>query len=187
MPDEESRKSGFLAFWTTLPGILTGLAALITAVVGAVALFKTTDNGKNTSPPATPPPSISVTSGTIPSQGSSSGTRRGEVSLARGDQVDLENGQIGFSGNSDLQLGPENSANLFGWNSAFLAPLETNPSKKACTAALRARNDPFEVLPQLDTKVVCVSTAEGNVAFVRVISEPGVGSAKLVLAYTVWG
>ena len=41
MPDEPSpdRKGGFLAFWTTLPGILTGLAALITAIVGAVGLW----------------------------------------------------------------------------------------------------------------------------------------------------
>jgi hypothetical protein len=37
---EQDRKSGFLAFWATLPGILTGLAALITAVVGAVGLWK---------------------------------------------------------------------------------------------------------------------------------------------------
>jgi hypothetical protein len=29
MAEEENRKRGFLAFWTTLPGILTGLAALL--------------------------------------------------------------------------------------------------------------------------------------------------------------
>jgi hypothetical protein len=41
MPDEPSsdRKGGFPAFWTTLPGILTGLAALITAIVGAVGVW----------------------------------------------------------------------------------------------------------------------------------------------------
>jgi hypothetical protein len=77
MPDEESRKRGFLAFWTTLPGTLTGLAALITAVVGAVALFKSTENGGNSSaPPANPPPPITASSETIP-QSNASGTLRG--------------------------------------------------------------------------------------------------------------
>ena len=35
MPDDQQRPS----FWTTLPGILTGIASLITALAGAVALF----------------------------------------------------------------------------------------------------------------------------------------------------
>lgn len=35
MPDEQQRHS----FWTTLPGILTGLASVITALVGVLALF----------------------------------------------------------------------------------------------------------------------------------------------------
>ena len=186
MPDEESRKSGFLAFWTTLPGILTGLAALITAIVGAVALFKTTDNGKNTSPSANPAPSISVSSETVPSQGSSSSKRGGQLSLARDDEADLERGLVGFSENADVQFGPETTPNLFGANSAFLAPLEGKPTKGACTAALNARHDAFEVLPQLDTRRICVSTSEGHVAVVQVLREPGVGSAKLVLGYTVF-
>src|SRR5829696_4066217 len=36
---EEDGKGRFLAFWTTLPGILTGVAALITAIVSLVALW----------------------------------------------------------------------------------------------------------------------------------------------------
>jgi hypothetical protein len=59
--------------------------------------------------------------------------------------------------------------------------------KRACTAALNARHDAFEVLPQLDTKRICVSTSEGHVAVVEVLREPGVGNAKLVLGYTVFG
>jgi hypothetical protein len=43
------------------------------------------------------------------------------------------------------------------------------------------------VLSELDTKWICVSTTEGHVALVRVIRTPGVGNAKLVLGYTLWG
>jgi len=186
MPDEESRKSGFLAFWTTLPGILTGLAALITAIVTAIGVWKTESGGNSNSSPANLPPSISVSSGTVPSQGSSSSKRRGQLALARDDEADLEGGQVGFSANADVQFGPETTPNLFGANSAFLAPLEGKPTKRACTAALNARHDAFEVLPQLDTKRICVSTSEGHIAVVQVVREPGVGNAKLVLAYTVF-
>lgn len=106
--------------------------------------------------------------------------------LTRGDEADLESRQIGFSSNADIHFGPEDTPNLFKANSAFLAPLEGKPTKRACKAALNARQDSFEVLPELDTKWICVSTTEGHVAVVRVVREPGVGSAKLVLAYTVW-
>src|SRR5580765_698092 len=41
------RKGGFLAFWTTLPGILTGVAALITAIVGVVGLWKSQNDGSS--------------------------------------------------------------------------------------------------------------------------------------------
>lgn len=34
-----AERTGFWAFWTTLPGILTGLATLITAIVALVAAF----------------------------------------------------------------------------------------------------------------------------------------------------
>jgi hypothetical protein len=36
---QAARRGGFWTFWTTLPGILTGLAALVTAIVGLLALF----------------------------------------------------------------------------------------------------------------------------------------------------
>ncbi len=49
------------AFWTTMPGILTGLAALVTAVTTAIALtVRDSDN-----PPTTTVPSTVTTGGTI--------------------------------------------------------------------------------------------------------------------------
>ena len=69
---------------------------------------------------------------------------------------------------------------------AFLAPIETLPSKRDCERVLSDRRDPSEVIPNLSTRWVCVSTSEGHVAFVKIIRLPGVGSAQLTLEYVVW-
>ena len=184
MPDEPSsdRKGGFLAFWTTLPGILTGVAALITAIVGAIGLWKSQSDGNSTGSANQP---VTVTSAT--KTGTSSGhVARGRLSLVRGDSADLERGQIGNSTNADVIFGPESTPTLLPAASAFLAPAQARPTKQSCTSALGARHDTSEIVSQLDTNRICVSTTEGHVAVVRIISAPGVGSAKLVLRYTVW-
>lgn len=46
---DEKRSSGF---WTTLPGVLTGLAALATALVSAYAVIRGPNNSATASPPA---------------------------------------------------------------------------------------------------------------------------------------
>jgi hypothetical protein len=181
MPEEQDRKSGFLAFWTTLPGILTGLAALITAVVGAIGLWKSQSGGSGS--PATTAAAVTTT----PSQGTTSAKpTAGRLSLVRGDAADLERGRIGNSTDADLSFGSETTPTLHYVPPSFFAPVDTRPTRAACVAALRGRRDTSEVLSDVDRKWICVSTTEGDVAFVRVVSEPGVGSAKLVLAYKVW-
>jgi hypothetical protein len=183
MPDEPSsdRRGGFLAFWTTLPGILTGVAALITAIVGAIGLWKS-QSGGNTAPGSANPP-VTATSATETSSGQ---VARGRLSLVRGDWADLERGQVGNSTNADVIFGPGSTPTLLPAASASLAPLQARPTKRSCTTALRARHDTSEIISELDTNRICVSTTEGHVAVVRIISVPGVGSAKLVLGYTVW-
>ncbi len=54
MEDVINSRRGFLGFWTTLPGVLTAAAAVITALTGAFVLFH--DNGRDgaTGPPGTP-------------------------------------------------------------------------------------------------------------------------------------
>ena len=182
---EQDRKGGFLAFWTTLPGILTGLAALITAVVGAIALFKTQDNGSSGSSPANPPAAITSSGKTTRSQGT---VVKGRVSLVRGDSADLERGLIGNSTDVDLTFGPETTPTIHyaGASTSFFAPVDARPTKSACVAALNGRHDTEELVSEIERKWTCVSTTEGNVAIVRVVSAPGVGSAKLVLSYAVW-
>jgi hypothetical protein len=185
VPEEPSsdRKGGFLAFWTTLPGILTGLAALITAIVGAIGLWKT-QSGGNSSPTTT---AEKVTSSPTTTGGQAAGVlAAGRLSLLRGDAADLERGQIGLSADTDLSFGLETTPTLHAGASAFLAPVDTAPKKGDCFAALKGRHDSLELVSQIETKWTCVSTTEGNVAVLRIVSAPGVGSPKLVLSYTVW-
>jgi hypothetical protein len=44
MPQDEAGGSRFRAFWSSLPGVLTGIAAVITAVVTLAALFRGGDD-----------------------------------------------------------------------------------------------------------------------------------------------
>jgi hypothetical protein len=176
MPDEPSsdRKGGFLAFWTTLPGILTGLAALITAIVGAVGLWKSQSGGGDNG--GVQAPVVATTDITGVSH---------QLSLPPGDGADLEKGQIGSLVNTDLAFGPESTPTLRAGASTFFAPVEGTPNKARSAAALSSRHDTSEIVSQVERSWVCMST-EGKVAGVRIIKAPGVGSAKLVLAYVIW-
>lgn len=184
MPEAPSstgeNKGRFLSFWTTLPGVLTGIAAVLTAVAGLAALWHAGSGGSGA--PATSQPGATTSAGT-PLPGV---LAHGRVSLNSGDSVDLEHGVIEVSGKTDVGFGPESTPTLHASATGFLAPIDGQPTKPACTAALSSRHDATEILPDLTTKDICVSTAEGHVAFVNVLAVPGVGNAKLALAYTVW-
>ncbi len=190
MPPEadQSRKSAFLSFWTTLPGILTGLAALITAVVGAVALWKT--QGGDSSPTTASPETVTLSkTPTIGAGGHSTLSgflSTGRVSLARGDSADLERGQIGVSTDADVSFGPELTPTLHAGASASLAPVDRRPTKRACIAALHRRHDSTELVSRIETKWTCVATTETNVGVLRIVNTPGLGSPELVLGYAVW-
>jgi hypothetical protein len=182
VPGEPSsdRKGGFLAFWTTLPGILTGVAALITAVVGVIGLWKSqSGDGSDNGTPAT----VIATTDIV---GTSHNRLSGRLSLARGDSADLEQGQIGSSPTADLTFGPETTPTLRNAGSTFFAPFKGVPTRTRCGLALRGRHDTSELVAQFEGSWICVSTAEGNVAAVKILSAPGVGSSKLVLAFTAW-
>jgi hypothetical protein len=196
-PTEPPKKAGgrgsggFLAFWTTLPGILTGVAALITAIVGLATLVHSwTGDGQTESQSGTAVASSSSTtmsSGSGASGDDSAGaTENGRLALHRGDEADLEQGLIGLSPNDDVMFGPESTPYLHAAGTAFLAPLQKPPSKAKCRDALAGRRDAFEAIEELSAPWVCVSTSESHIAFVEILQAPGVGSAELDLKYTVW-
>jgi hypothetical protein len=191
-----SSKSGFLAFWTTLPGVLTGAAALITAIVGLATLLHFGEDTNGTSSPpetlASAPSSMTAPGTTSSAETGSSAPqaagimKTGRLALRRGDEADLEHGRVGSAPEDDIMFGPESTPYLHASATAFLAPIETPPSKRGCERVLSDRRDPSEVIPNLSTRWVCVSTSEGHVAFVKIVRLPGVGSAQLTLDYVVW-
>jgi hypothetical protein len=182
---------GFLAFWTTLPGILTGVAALITAIVGLATLVHSwTGSSQDAAPPQTP--AAATDSAPATSESTSSGQQTtgtvesSRLALRRGDAADLEHGQIGFSATEDIMFGPETTPSLHAAGTAFLAPIQTTPSKPTCRRALSGRRDTAEAIPDLSAPWICVSTTEGHIAAVEILRAPGVGSVELELKYSVW-
>lgn len=142
MPGEPSndRKGGFLAFWTTLPRILTGLAALITAVVGAVGLWRSQHDG-STAPTSAATTCVESTAdgGEARSQGAA-GSRSAPATRPTSSR-----GQIGTSSTADLIFGPESTPTILATGSSFLAPAAGTLTKAACTRALRTRHDASEL------------------------------------------
>jgi hypothetical protein len=194
MPEEDAgkvTKGGFLAFWTTLPGILTGVAAVITASLGLATFLhsnKPSVRAAVTPSTDTQPAATTVATSATGAAAGAAILAHGRLSLRRGDEADLETGVIENSLSTDLSFGPESTPWLHtaGGGDSFFAPVPGEPTKARCVSALTHRRDPFEELPDLGTRWVCVSTNEGHVAAVEILALPGVGNSELRLAYTVW-
>ena len=133
MPEDDSGKgkSGFLAFWTTLPGILTGVAAVVTAFVGLATFLRSTESAAvATTSRVTQPAALTA----APAGGGV--LSHGRLSLRSGDQTDLETGVIGTSSGTDLSFGPESTPWLHAGADAFFAPVAATPTRAGCAAAL---------------------------------------------------
>jgi hypothetical protein len=183
-------KSDFVTFWTTLPGILTGVAALLTAVVGLLAALNVF---RTTTPAAAPPASTAISSSaggqsTTPSSEPVGGAlviRRGTVSMSSSERVSLRTGQI-ISGvlDSDLYLSCGGTTCLLERN---LVQVPSAGSKEACSAALRQRTlETLEVTSLQPGAEVCVETHDSGIAGLRLSQIPGPGSSQLVFDYTLW-
>ena len=70
------------SWWTTLPGVLTGMAALLTAVTGLLALLVTFLQGRASTEPIDPRPPVVVPGPTIPPTPAPPGGRNATVSGA---------------------------------------------------------------------------------------------------------
>lgn len=175
MGGEPSRAS----FWTTLPGILTGIAALITALVTAAA-FLLSGESKDSPPvrkalgtkqirqeiapasnPGLPPAVRRLTVGRSPFSPAS-----GLTSTGGGGDIVWVSGQL----------------NLYGTRNAVATG---EPGKDSCVEVLQRRSDGYLQRHQLQQgAVVCVSTPDRVVAQIG-ISPPDVHD-KLPIDVTVW-
>jgi hypothetical protein len=198
-PPDDHKPAGrgrFWTFWTTLPGILTGVAALITAMISLFTVFHTSGHGLSGTAASTRTtrfmPSSESTSATALVSQAPGVLAQGQLSQRPGENADLEGGRVGngvASGDLSL-LGNGVGGGVYELTSLGgpLAPLDGGTvDKAACTAALNAHSDGYEYLSQFHVgSALCVDTSKNHVAALRIISLPGVGDSRFVYDYTVW-
>jgi hypothetical protein len=188
------KKNRFLQFWTTLPGILTGLAALLTAIVAVFGVWRSAGDGSGGGG------SEGVSAATIESRAANPGASttaainggtqpegvliQSHLAMMDGDFADLEKARIEVSHNADLAF---EAPQLLAQGSGFLAPASAAADKAGCVHDLTARHDFFIWTSALGVgSLICVNTVEGNVAALTIVGLPGVGTSELVFDYTVW-
>ncbi|HUK34822.1 MAG TPA: hypothetical protein VLV86_12955 [Vicinamibacterales bacterium] len=90
----DGKSTGGSSWWQTLPGVLTGLAAIITAVTGLIVAFNHTTSRSEQVQPSSFPSSSAPTGAATTSRSSASGTRAGTqtVDLPALHQVKLDGG-----------------------------------------------------------------------------------------------
>jgi hypothetical protein len=190
---EESRNSeerpggrGFWKFWATLPGILTGVSALLTATVGIGTAWQslTKDDGSAGSVPAGDRPGVATTVGSSSREDEPAGVlAQGRITMKDADFADLEAGRVGGPDNDDLFLnGTEELLGSYG-----TAPTPGPADKDECVAALTARQDSLVRLDEIDPGMwLCLQTDVGHVAVLEIVEPASVGNPRVVFAYTVW-
>ena len=191
-------ETGRLAFWTTIPGVLTGLAALLTAIGGLAVVLHgtggtaghgsvaetntvTRDNGAAIS--AVPSPL-----GTSSTSGTDGILAQSTLSMRVGDVANLEEGKVGSVYAPDLSFFYCSASRcLIQSLSGFLTVADVSASRASCVSALHARNDGTVDLTKLIVgSTLCTQTSSGHIAGLQVTGLPGVGSVNLTFAYSVW-
>jgi hypothetical protein len=188
---QAARRGGFWTFWTTLPGILTGFAAVVTAIVGLITLLNGFGAERNNTGPnqVAPGQSIATSGPQITSSSQPNGVFiQGRLTMKSPDDADLERGVVGpgVSG-SDLYLYCSGVDCLLNPMSSLMTTKEGPGNKSSCTTALTSRQDGALYLRQLRKgETLCVQTADGHVGALRILGLPGVGTIEFVFSYTLW-
>jgi len=182
----------FLSFWTTLPGILTGSAALITAVVSLLALFHAFGGSSgatgSTSGITSPHASTGETSAASLPEGV---FRRGTLTMTG--EVDYANLEQGVTGTGVSPSDITYVLGGFGYelhDARGIAPAPAGSGmidKAACVRTLTVRQDLKVDVDKLSKgSQLCVQTYDSHVALLTIVSLPGVGNPNIVFDYVVW-
>jgi hypothetical protein len=198
MPDSDAsptsqtaHRGGFWTFWTTLPGILTGVAALLTAIVGLITVLNRPgrDRSVTANDKATPTASSSAPEpGATPSSSPVGVLAKGHLAMRSPDDADLEKGLVGSGvSGGDLYLYCSGIDCLLNPMSSLMTVTEGRGDKASCTAALRSRRDGAVHLQQLRAgQILCVQTADGHIGALENLGLPGVGSTEFTFDYTLF-
>lgn len=208
----EAEKDGPTSFWKTLPGILTGGAALLTAVGGLVVVVMQVFGapGPVAAPPAavtTAPPAVASTSipqGEISSPGSageptsespagpsSAASSPAEVGVLYEDRLEMKTAEF-----ADLETGkignPPPNDDFYLHGTDVLASYGASPAsgaftKVTCEKALSDRSYNTVHLTEVgDDQWLCIQTKEGNLGGMKIIQLPKPGSPIVILEYVLW-
>jgi hypothetical protein len=175
-----------LQFWTTLPGILTGLAAVLTAIVAVVGVLRSGGIGDGTATVESRAASTAASTASVTIGGTQPDMvlTQGRLAMMDGDFADLEKTRIEVSHNADLAFA---APQLLAEGPGFLTAASATSDKAECTRDLMERHDSFITTSDLgEGSVICVNTVEGHVAALSIVGLPGVGTSELVFDYTVW-
>ena len=204
-PAHPAGSRGFWAFWTTMPGILTGVAALVTAIVGLITLLNSLDEDGN-DPVSSGSPSQAVASTTSPDQDVASTTSQSQITATTGSSsqtggvlaqrqltmkspelADLEKGVVGSTiSGGDLYLYCSGSC-LLNAMGGQLTTVENAGNKSECAAALSSRQEQaLDPSALNEDEVLCVQTSDGHIAALRILGLPGGGTGEFVFSYTLW-
>ena len=199
MPDSDSsptslaaRRGGFWMFWTTLPGILTGVAALLTAIVGLITMLNRPGRERNVTAndKLIPTPSSSTSGPRATSSSPREGVfASGRLTMKSPDEADLEKGLVGsaVTAGADLYLYCTGVDCLLNPMTSLMSVTEGPGDKTSCTSALRSRRDGAVRLQQLKTgQILCVQTADGHIGAIEILGLPGVGSTEFAFDYTLF-
>ena len=161
--------------------MLTGLAALLTALVGVAGfvhglnlLGSTGSGGVQQSPVTQPSPAVGVLS-------------QGRASLGPDMQIDLVHGITGTNvpGADLTRVGDTDS--FIEALQGFLAPASGTVSRQSCVAVLNSRHDIYEKLADLEVgSSVCLQGGGGRIGSFTVVSLPSAGDDQVVFTYLVW-
>jgi len=201
------KKSGFLTFFTSLPGIITAIATLITAVGGLlVAIDKFGNDWTSTQSTQSPSPTPSKTKGTTPTPAvtpSSSAPKeeqtvdytgvrvKGTVTAKIRNVVYLSDGTTGADyKNGDYLVDsadPTQFLRMYGGLPVFdeFAAISGEVSKQSCAKVLAHHVGEFRAKPADEGTWLCVIRTDSSYGAIH-IDKVDLAEGALTVSYVVW-
>lgn len=205
VPAAASTEHGaFRTFWTSLPGVLTGVAAVVAAVVSLLAVFgpghgvHAVDGAAAPGPVAASDAAVPVTPAGGPGSASTTGASptvggtlvaEGTLDLRVSEFADLRSTTMSASRNagSDFFLSGGDGFYLDAAVGETLALAHGAGDRADCVATLPRRSDPVVSLRGARSgDVVCVLTSDLEIGVLTVQTRPSTGSPVFVFSYQLW-